>query len=548
MRKILLAFAFLVSLSCASLIWQTSAGSEITTKPVYFEKNIVVGSADGSVYALNPAAGSRAWTYRIGNSPLDFSIFDGELAVASTAGRISRLQKDGKPRWEIDMKQLFNASYIYAIGSNPTYLYAATSKGIYRISKGGEASLLYATEKPPTALAVGSNYLIVGAGDKLIRLDGNGNRQWEKQLESGNFWNSNPAISEATSSIYIGALDDRLHAYHLTAGYERWHVLTGGWVLTTPLIADSTVFFGSTDGKAYAASSGSGEVMWKTKLPLAVVSEPEKGVMGGVDVIFVGGTDSAAYALDMENGNVVWKGSVAGRVGSPLFYQNEVIFGSSDGTVYAYTTERACSIDSPNDGDFVGRKELVVRGQSVSEAGSQTVYVNINNLGWEEANTTQSGEWSLIIDPQGLNEGLDSISCKVVDGAGEESGSAFTTVSIVKDSNLPLDSFIVTVSPEIVEGKSFTIFVNSKEDGSPVDRFSLGIDGKTYSGDKNITITLSEPRSYQITVSKTGFNNSVLTLNVSRAGIDPLYLGIGAVVLLAAVWFVFTRFIRKPQA
>ncbi len=545
MKKILLLILLFASFSFASLAWQISVGSEVVTKPVYFEKNVVIGSGDGKVYAINPSTGAKVWNVLVGKKIVDISLFDGELVSAATSGRIVRIEKDGKIRWELDLKKLYNTTYIYAIDSNSNYLYVATSNGIYRITKSGEGSKIYETRKPPTVLDVESTYLLVGAGDTLTKLDLDGKKQWEKSLDFGNFWNSNPITSESLSMVYVGALDNKLHAYNLNTGYERWTVLTNGWVLTTPLLADNTVFFGSTDGNFYAVDATDGNIKWKIKLSTASVSQPGKGIIGARNAVFVGCTDGNLYALDTESGDVIWKNSVSGRVDSPLFYQNRVIVGSSEGSVYSFTVERACSIDSPVDGTFVGKKEVVVQGRSVSETGSQQVYVNINNLGWVEANTSENGSWMFIIDPnRELVDGLNTISCKVADRNGEETG-VYTSVSVVKDPNAPLDSFIITKSEEPIEDKPFTIYVNSKEDGSPVDRFTLSIDGKNYTGNKNITITLKEPGSYKLTVSKIGFTDDVRWLTVARAGVDPLFIGIVGGLLLLAIWFIYTRFVKK---
>lgn len=551
MKKLLLLLICLASLSFSSLLWEASTNGAVTTKPVYFQNNIVIGSLDGNVYAFSPTTGAVSWKYEIGNDILDFTVFDGDLAAATTAGKISKLKSGGAEHWTLDLSKTNNVSYVYAIASNSNYLYAVASNGIYEISKSGSARLLYEVEAP-TAIAVGSNYVIFAAGNKITRIDDKGNRQWEKELDSGNFWDSNPTIDEAGASVYIGALDNRLHAYHLTGGYERWNYLTEGWVLTTPLLADSMVFIGSNDGYVYGIST-SGNLKWKTALPLAAVSKPEKGVMGGTSVIFIGGTDASVYALDMDSGATVWKGSANGRITSPLFYQSKVIFGSTDGTVYAYTTERACSIDSPIDGEYIGTKELVVSGKSVSETGSQTVEVNVNNLGWQSTDTESDGSWSIVLEPNDLTDGLNSISCRVTDSGGQESGTSFTTVSIIKDSSLPLDNFIITTSTTSpIEGEQFTIYVNSKEDGSPVDRFELtvqfGDSLQTYTGDKELNLTLYTPGTYYLVAKKTGFKDGTSAVNVSYAGFDPLYIGVGAVVLLIIVWTVYSRFIRKPPA
>ncbi len=548
MKKLLLLFTLLVSLSFSSLVWQAGAGGDILTKPVVFGGNIIVGSLDGEVYALNPDTGTVSWRAAVGNDFVDFSVFDGGLIAATTKGEIARIKTDGSKQWETSLSD-FNITYLYGVDSNSKKVYVSASDGIYEVSKGGEALKLYDIEEgvtltPPKA---GEDYVIFGAGNKLIKIDEDGRKQWEKEIDNHNFWLSRPVVGD--SSVFVGALDNQLHVYHLTGGYERWGYLTDGWILSTPFFDGSAVYFGSDDGNVYTVDANSGNLRWKAQLPLAVVSEPEKGSMGGVEAVFVGCTDGSIYALSADSGSVIWKGSAVGRVGSPLYYSKQIIFGSADGTVYAYSTERACSIESPKEGAYVGKKEVVIRGQSVSESGSQTVQVDINDFGWMSTTTEADGSWQLIIDPsQELIEGLNIISCRVVDSAGEESGTSFTTVSIVRDSTLPLDSFVVAQSTDNpIEGTPLTIYVNSRSDGSPVDRFDLTIDGKSYSGDRNVSVTIPEAGSYTSTVSKIGYSDKTITINVQSAGIQIWQIAVGAVAVLLVVWIVYSRVIKKPR-
>lgn len=547
MKKLLLVFAFLVSLSFSSLIWQTGTGAVIT-KPVIFNGNVVVGSIDGNVYSLNPANGAQVWKTAVGNDLMDFTLFDGGLVAATTDGNVVKIRTDGSKQWEASLSG-FNATYIYGIDSNSKNVYVSASNGIYSVSKGGAVSKVYVISEAVTLTRPfsGEGYIIFGYGNKLLKIEESGRRQWERELEN-NFWLSAPVVGD--TSVYIGALDNKLHAFHLTGGYERWSYLTDGWVLSTPMFDGSAVYFGSDDGYVYSVYAESGFLNWKTKLPLAVLSEPEKGSMGGMEAVYVGCTDGNIYALSTERGNTIWKGSASDKVGSPLYYNKHVIFGSADGFVYSYTTERACSIESPAEGEYVGKKEVVITGHSVSEAGSQTVQVDINGVGWQDAETEADGSWQLIIDPsQELAEGLNTLSCRVVDSLGEETGTSFTTVSIIRDSNIPLDDFIVKKSLDNpIEGVEFTLYVNSRSDGSPVDRFQADIDGRTYAGDRNVNITIAEAGSYQMTVSKIGYRDYNTTLNVQSAGIQLWQIAIGALAAVLLLWVIYNRFIKKPRA
>jgi hypothetical protein len=190
-----------------------------------------------------------------------------------------------------------------------------------------------------------------------------------------------------------------------------------------------------------------------------------------------------------------------------------------------------------------------VAGSYVSEAGSAKVMVSINDGPPEESNTTESG-WVYYIDPkQKLSPGLNTISCRVADSAGEEAGPTYTTVAINQDPTIPVSQLVVTQTPNIIEGKPFTIFVNDGDDGAPVDRFELTLNGQKYKGDKNITIPGAPAAgTYPATVKKIGFNDYSFNVNVNASGISPLVLGVSILLIVIIIWQMWSRFLSKKFA
>jgi hypothetical protein len=232
-------------------------------------------------------------------------------------------------------------------------------------------------------------------------------------------------------------------------------------------------------------------------------------------------------------------------VESPAYLQGKVIFGSRDSRVYAYSTERACSILTPLEGDTVGLKEVVVAGSAVSEFGNMKVLVQTNSDAWEAA-AISNGNWTFSIDPsKKLNVGLNTISCKVSDTIGVESG-VFTTVTITRSSSSQLSNFIVEVSsknPKVQE--PLTVYVNDGDDGASVERFNLDIDGNKLTGNNNITLVLNESKEYLITVSKLGFNNISTKIYVYSNEVPVYYYIVGAVLLLVLLYVVFGKLVKK---
>jgi hypothetical protein len=337
-----------------------------------------------------------------------------------------------------------------------------------------------------------------------------------------------------------------MHAYSVSNGLEIWKYQLENWVMSTPYIDGSTVYFGANDGNVYAVDSGNGNLLWNVGTQLAVQTMPTAGTMGGSEVIFVGSTDKSIYAIEKYSGQIVWKAVGGGVVGDPLFYQDTVIFGSEDGTISAYSTERACSITNPLEGDLVGLKEVVVTGSYVAESNA-LIFININDAGWESANVSDSS-WIYYLDPENeLNFGLNTISCMVTDDYGQENGPTYTTIAINHDPTITLSDFVVSTPLNIIEGAEFTVFVNDGDDGTPVDRINISVDGKSYFVDKSVNITIPAAGQYEVTVSKMGFNDATKTITVNQKMISPFVLVGAGLVILILVWQIWKRIGKKKR-
>ncbi|MBN1170177.1 PQQ-binding-like beta-propeller repeat protein [Candidatus Micrarchaeota archaeon] len=545
MKKLFLIL-LLISFSFSSLVWEFGTDGEISKKPVIYRNSVVVASDDGTIYALNPSTGSKTWEVRIGEYPNEIFIFDNGLITSTRMGKVIRIGEGGRIAWTADLtSQLYNVSRIYGASANAKNIFISANNGIYAISKTGEVNIVTsfanATVTPP---ASGADFVIYGKGSELIRLSETGTVMFRAHIDDGSFWLSQPVIHE--NNVYVGSLDDKIHAYRVSNGLKLWEVKSRNWVVSTPIADGNTVYVGSNDGNLYAIDASSGSIRWKTATQLAIKTTPESGYMGGEEVVFVGGSDRNIYAISKNDGSIVWKGPVAGSAGSPLYHQGTVILGAADNNVYAFSTARACSITNPREGDLLGKKEVVITGKLVSESGGVTVLVSINGGNWIEANISES-DWQLIVDPSmAFAPGLNSISCRTIDAGGEESGPKFTTVAINNDPNKPLSELKVKLSTSsIIEGTEFSMFVNDGDDGSSVERFTYIINGEERTGSKIINLTLAEPGQYSLIVRKMGFRDYSTTLNVNQSGISPLILGGAVLAIIIIVWQVWTKVLSK---
>jgi len=71
--------------------------------------------------------------------------------------------------------------------------------------------------------------------------------------------------------VYIGSDDTNLYAVDAVTGKEKWRFATGGWVLSSPSVADGIIYVGSNDKNLYAVGKTSSPL---TTVPAAISSTP----------------------------------------------------------------------------------------------------------------------------------------------------------------------------------------------------------------------------------------------------------------------------------
>lgn len=173
---------------------------------------------------------------------------------------------------------------------------------------------------------------------------------------------STPAV--AGGVVYAGSYDGQFYALDEVTGKLRWKFATGGErrfeakgihgfrpknqtmadpfdvYLSSPVVAQGAVYFGSGDGNVYALDAGSGALKWKFQTGDVVHASP--AFAGGV--IFVGSWDSYLYALDAATGQEKWRfhggedpliHNQVGFQSSPAVVDGVVYTGCRDSNVYA---------------------------------------------------------------------------------------------------------------------------------------------------------------------------------------------------------------------
>ena len=157
-------------------------------------------------------------------------------------------------------------------------------------------------------------------------------------------------------AVLFGSDDGNVYSVDATTGRQRWMTHTGGPVASTPALSGDRVFAVSYDGRLYALDVRTGEMLWKfategerrfearglhgmlprtqTFADMYDVYLSSPLVVDG-KVVF-GSGDGHVYAVDAASGRLAWKFATGDVVhASPAYADGLVVVGSWDGRLYA---------------------------------------------------------------------------------------------------------------------------------------------------------------------------------------------------------------------
>ena len=158
---------------------------------------------------------------------------------------------------------------------------------------------------------------------------------WELSAKTHFF--ASPVVLD--SVVYLGGTDGIFLAIGIHSGRVNWRFRTGGEIRSTPCTANERIYLNGGDANIYALDL-SGKVIWQfatggeKKYDFADYFQSSPVVNHGR--VYVGSGDGCLYCLDASAGKLIWKYQSGGIVHTtPAISGGKVFFGSFDGYVYA---------------------------------------------------------------------------------------------------------------------------------------------------------------------------------------------------------------------
>jgi len=177
-----------------------------------------------------------------------------------------------------------------------------------------------------------------------------GERRFEAQGLHGNqpagqtFWDpwdlflSSPVVGQG--AVFFGSGDGRVYSLDQWTGAERWVFKTGDVVHASPAYEAGTIYIGSWDSYLYALEAATGMEKWRFKTGEDATYHNQVGFQGSPavadGVVYVGCRDSHMYAIDAGSGKEKWNFGTQGSwvVDSPTATAGMVLFGTSDSNLF----------------------------------------------------------------------------------------------------------------------------------------------------------------------------------------------------------------------
>ncbi len=320
-----------------------------------------------------------------------------------------------------------------------------------------------------------------------------------------------------------------------------------GW--SGGVVADGTLFLGSTEGKLVAVSIADGASQWSEPLqasgstggfgcaaaPAGVAIYGTPAVAG--DLVYIGGYTGKIYAFDSGSLQKRWvyppEGNLQPIVSGPVVALGNVYFGGSDGRVYALKADTGVKVwESSPAGDKIWSTPVVDNGTVYVTSFDKKLYALNATTGekkWETAevggalaatplvynNTVYFGSFDRYLYAVSATDGSLKWKSEV------EAGKWFWAKPIIYNNTVYAPNLDGKVY--ILDAESGRELIEAIDLGSPVSSSPVLVDG-------SIIIASGEGRIYSLDTA----NNQVRPLADVREKVDaPLWASNGVVYVHA---------------
>ena len=272
-----------------------------------------------------PKLSGVKWTFKTeGQVIASPAVHDDTLYVGSTGGVLYAINRGtGTARWQYPVKSRIASSPAVAGG---LVYFGAFDGNFYAVSETtGQLKWKFQT--------AGEHRFSAPHLHGLVPENETMPDPWDCYLSSPVVWQG---------AVYFGSGDGNVYALDAPTGALKWKFKTASVVHASPAIADGVLFIGSWDSYFYALDAATGAEKWRHQTGEDPVNHNQQGIQSSAAVadgmVYFGCRDGHLYALDQQTGAMKWSYSTKGSwvLNSPAVSHGKVYFATSDtGLLYA---------------------------------------------------------------------------------------------------------------------------------------------------------------------------------------------------------------------
>ena len=356
---------YALDLEAGTQKWKFANEARVTSSPAVDGGVVYFGSYDGAFYAVDAASGKLKWKFQTaGERRFAAKHLHGSLPAGET-------MPDPFDMYLSSPAVSGGAVYFGSGDGNVYSLDAASGKLNWKFQTG---DVVHASP------AISGGTVFIGSWDSFFyALDATtGKERWRfKTGDDPDTHNqvgmqSSAAVSDGV--VYFGCRDSNLYAVDAATGQKKWAFNTkGSWVITSPAVRGGKVYFATSDSEMfYEVDAKSGAPIFSLKLDWPIFASP---ALAG-NFVYVGSQSGKLFAIDLQTQKPAWTFqtdasrqnlaafskpdggpnyeavfkenfydnmilgvyrlyAVGTILSSPVVVDNVVLFGSTDGYLYA---------------------------------------------------------------------------------------------------------------------------------------------------------------------------------------------------------------------
>ena len=322
-------------LNISSVAWKFKTGGYVFSSPVVSENTVYVGSNDSCFYALNANDGQLKWKFKTnGVVSSSAAVYQQSVYFVSFDGNLYALDaKTGQKKWSFSAgpeKQYTNHG-IHGLQpksemmADPWDMYLS-SPTIYKnkvffgsgngkffavdMQSGKEVWNFSTSDVIHTSPAIFNDMVIFGGWDAHLHAlnTESGKEIWKFTTGVDTVYHNQTGIQSSpivyNGMVYFGCRDANLYALDGKTGTLKWKKYNNGsWVINTPVIKDSILYYGTSDThKLWALNATNGDSLFQTDLQAYIFSSP---ILAG-DKLIAADFSGCFFVMDAKTGAKTW--------------------------------------------------------------------------------------------------------------------------------------------------------------------------------------------------------------------------------------------------